>query len=144
MWDLCWRNGTGARFLRVLPFPLPLIPPTAQRPKNNPSNGDTVVPCVHKVQGTEVIKCGVGVCAGTKMEFCSQSAWKRLYCVALLYEPKQQLVSKRGGKLSKGIFFLRDNATAHRLAIMHHELADLRFEVLKCSAYSPDLSPLDY
>jgi histone-lysine N-methyltransferase SETMAR len=66
------------------------------------------------------------------------------YYIALLDKLKLQLVSKHRGKLSKGIFFLQGYAALHRVAIMHHKLADLHFEVLKLSAYSPDLAPLDY
>jgi histone-lysine N-methyltransferase SETMAR len=57
---------------------------------------------------------------------------------------KQQLVSKRRGKLSKGILFLQDNAAPHKAAITHHKLADLHFEILKHPTYSPDLAPSDY
>jgi hypothetical protein len=62
------------------------------------------------------------------------------YCVALLNKLKQQLVSKRRDKLSKGISF-QDNAVLHKAAIMHQKLANLHFEVLKHPAYSPDLAP---
>jgi histone-lysine N-methyltransferase SETMAR len=40
--------------------------------------------------------------------------------------------------------FLQDNAALHKAAITHQKLADLHFEVLKHSAYSPDLAPSDY
>jgi hypothetical protein len=53
---------------------------------------------------------------------------------------KQQLVSKRRGKLSKGTLFLQDNSAPHKVTIMHQTLADLRFEVLKHA----DLTLLDY
>jgi hypothetical protein len=33
-----------------------------QRPKNNPRNGDTLVSCVQKVEDTDFIKQGVGIC----------------------------------------------------------------------------------
>jgi hypothetical protein len=46
--------------------------------------------------------------------------------------------------LSKGILFLKDDAATHKAAIMHPELADLHFEVLKHPAYSPDLAPSNY
>jgi hypothetical protein len=57
---------------------------------------------------------------------------------------KQQLISKRRGKLSKGILFLQDNAAPHKAAITHQKLADLHFEVLKDPDYAPDLAPSDY
>jgi histone-lysine N-methyltransferase SETMAR len=66
------------------------------------------------------------------------------YDVALLHKLKQQLVSKRRCKLSKGILFLQDNAAHHKAAITHRKLVDLHFEFLKHPAYSPDLAPLDY
>jgi histone-lysine N-methyltransferase SETMAR len=66
------------------------------------------------------------------------------YFIALLDKLKQQLVSKRRGKLSKGILFLPDNAALHKATITYQKLADLHFEVLKHPAYSPDLAPSDY
>jgi histone-lysine N-methyltransferase SETMAR len=54
------------------------------------------------------------------------------------------MVSKRRGKLSKGILFLEDNAAPHKTAITHQKLADLKFQILKHPAYSPDLAPSDY
>jgi histone-lysine N-methyltransferase SETMAR len=65
------------------------------------------------------------------------------YYVELLNKLKQQLVSKRRGKLLKGILFLQHNTAPHK-AIMHKKLADFYFEVLKTPAYSPDLVPSDY
>jgi hypothetical protein len=38
------------------------------------------------------------------------------YYVELLNKLKQQLVSKRGGKLSGGILFLQDNSGPHKAA----------------------------
>jgi hypothetical protein len=49
--------------------------------------------------------------------------------LALLDKLKQQLVSKRRGRLSKGILFPQDNAASHKAAITHQKLADLHFEV---------------
>jgi hypothetical protein len=57
------------------------------------------------------------------------------YYVELLDKLKQELLSKRRGKLSKGIFFLQDNATFQKAAITLQKLADLHFEVLKHRAY---------
>jgi hypothetical protein len=56
------------------------------------------------------------------------------YYVALLDKLKQQLVSKRRGKLSKGILFLHDNAAPHKEAITHQKLADFHFKVLHCTS----------
>jgi hypothetical protein len=66
------------------------------------------------------------------------------YYIALLDKLKRQLVSKHRGKLSKAILFLQDNATPHKATIKHQELADLRYELLKHPAYSPDLAPSDH
>jgi histone-lysine N-methyltransferase SETMAR len=66
------------------------------------------------------------------------------YCVALLNKLKQQPISKRRGKLSKGILFLEDIAAPHKAAIKHQKLADLQFEILKHLTYSPDLAPSEY
>jgi hypothetical protein len=41
------------------------------------------------------------------------------YYIALLDKLKLQLVSKRRGKLSKGITSLQDNVDPHRAAIAH-------------------------
>jgi histone-lysine N-methyltransferase SETMAR len=72
------------------------------------------------------------------------SAILEKYCVTLLDELKKELISKRCGKLSKGILFLQDNANPHKAVITHQKLADLHFEVLKHSGYSPDLAPSNY
>jgi hypothetical protein len=53
-------------------------------------------------------------------------------------------VSKRRGNLLNGILFLQDNAAPHKVAITHQKLTDLHFEVLKHTAYSPELATLDY
>jgi hypothetical protein len=47
------------------------------------------------------------------------------YYDALLDNLKQQLVSKRRGKLSKGILFLEDSTAPHKAAIKHQKFADL-------------------
>jgi histone-lysine N-methyltransferase SETMAR len=57
---------------------------------------------------------------------------------------KQQLVTKRRTKLSKGISFLLDNVVPHKATITHHKFADFRYEVLKHLDYSPDSAPSDY
>jgi hypothetical protein len=60
------------------------------------------------------------------MEFCLYTIQKRVqpprqstHYVALLDNLKQQLISKRPGKLSKGILFLQDNAAPQKVAITH-------------------------
>jgi hypothetical protein len=66
------------------------------------------------------------------------------YYFVLFYKVKQQLVSKRRGKLSKGILILQDNAVLQKVAIMHLKLAYLHSVVLKLQAYSIDLALSDY
>jgi hypothetical protein len=66
------------------------------------------------------------------------------YCVALLDEMKQQLVSKHRCKLSKRVLFHQDSAAPHKAAITHQKLADLHFEAPKHPACSPDLASSDY
>jgi hypothetical protein len=53
------------------------------------------------------------------------------YYGAFLDKLKQLLLSKRRVKLSKGIWFLQDNAAPHKVAITHQKLAGLHFQVLK-------------
>jgi hypothetical protein len=47
------------------------------------------------------------------------------YYDALLDKLKQQLVSKRRGKFSKGILVLEDNTAPHKAAVKHQKFADL-------------------
>jgi hypothetical protein len=63
---------------------------------------------------------------------------------AIIMADRTELVSICRYKLSKGIFFLKDNAALYKLAIIHLKLADLHFEVLEHPAYFPDLAPSDY
>jgi hypothetical protein len=42
------------------------------------------------------------------------------------------------------VLFLQDNASSCTAALAQWKLADLRFEVLKLPAYSPDLAPSGY
>jgi histone-lysine N-methyltransferase SETMAR len=123
-----------------------------QKPKKNPRNGDAVVPrsTSKEVQDTEDIKEGVGICdLGQGWNFACRLPGKGcnhygkvLHCTSR--QTEAATVSKRRGKLSKGILFLQDNAAPHKVAITHQKFADLHFEVLKHPAYSPDLAPLDY
>jgi hypothetical protein len=100
-----------------------------------------------KVQDTEVIRQGVGISLlRQRWNFACRIPGKGCshttkYYVALLYRPKQNLISKRLGKLTKGISFPQDHADSHKAANMQKQLADLHFEYLKHPAYSPDLAP---
>jgi hypothetical protein len=66
------------------------------------------------------------------------------YCIALLDNLKQQLVSKLQGKLLERILFPEDNAPHQKAVFTQQKLTDLHFEVLKHLAYSPDLAPSDH
>jgi histone-lysine N-methyltransferase SETMAR len=57
---------------------------------------------------------------------------------------KDILKEKRRGKVTKGVFFLRDNAPAHRVLATQKKLAYLGFKCLDHPPYSPDLAPSDY
>jgi len=50
----------------------------------------------------------------------------------------------RGGKVTKGVLFLHDNAPAYRALATPKKLAYLGFQCLDHPPYSPDLAPSDY
>ena len=50
----------------------------------------------------------------------------------------------RGGKVTKGVVFLHDNAPAHRALATQKKLAYLGFQCLDHLPYSPNLAPSDY
>jgi len=50
----------------------------------------------------------------------------------------------RGGKFTKGVLFLHDNAPAHRALGTQKKLVYLGFQCLDHPPYSPDLAPSDY
>jgi hypothetical protein len=85
-----------------------------QRPKNNPRNGDTVVPRVkrnskHKSHGDGILL----------VDYLEKNATiTAKYHVALLDKLKQQLVSNTS-RQAKGILFLQDNAAPYKAAITH-------------------------
>ena len=49
-----------------------------------------------------------------------------------------------GGKVTKGVLFLHDNAPVHRAFASKKKLAYLGFQCLHNPHYSPDLAPSDY
>jgi len=51
---------------------------------------------------------------------------------------------KRRGNFTKGVFFLHDNAPAHRALATQKKLDYLDFQCLDHPPYSPDLAPSDY
>ena len=54
------------------------------------------------------------------------------------------LKEKRHGKVTKGVYFLHDNASAHRALATQKKLAYLGFHCLDHPPYSPDLALSDY
>jgi len=54
------------------------------------------------------------------------------------------LKDKHRRKVTKGVLFLHDNALAHRALATQKKLANLGFQCLDHSPYSPDLAPSDY
>ena len=57
---------------------------------------------------------------------------------------KAILKEKRGGKVTKGILFLHDNALAYRALATQKKLAYVGFQCLDHPPYSPDLTLSDY
>jgi hypothetical protein len=57
---------------------------------------------------------------------------------------KQELVSKRRGKLSKGILFLQDSVVSLNAAITLRKLTVFHLDLLKPLAASPDMAASDY
>ena len=63
---------------------------------------------------------------------------------SLLVQLKDILKEKCHGKVTEGVPFLHDNASAHRALATQKKLAYLGFQCLDHPPYSPDLSPSDY
>jgi len=57
---------------------------------------------------------------------------------------KDTLKEKRRGKVTKGVLFLHDNATANWALATQKKLAYLGFQCLEYPPYSLDLAPSDY
>jgi len=66
------------------------------------------------------------------------------YYSSLLVQLKDILKEKRRGRVTKGVLFLHDNATAHQALVTQKKLAYLGFQYLDHPPYSLDLAPLDY
>jgi len=65
------------------------------------------------------------------------------YYSSLLVQVKDILKEKRR-EVTKGVFFLHDNAPAHRALATQKRLAYLGFQCLDHPPYSSDLAPSDY
>jgi len=66
------------------------------------------------------------------------------YYSSLLVQLKDILKEKRGGKVTKGVLVLHDNAPARRALTAQKKLAYLGFQYLDHPPYSPDLAPSEY
>jgi len=66
------------------------------------------------------------------------------YYLSLLVQLKDILKGKRRRKITKGVFFLHDNAWAHRALATEKKLAYLGFQCIDHPPYFPDLAPSDY
>jgi len=66
------------------------------------------------------------------------------YYSSLLLQLKDIMKEKSRGKVTKGVLFLRDNASVHRELATQKKLAYLGFQCLDHPPYSPDLAPSDY
>jgi len=66
------------------------------------------------------------------------------YYSSLLVQLKDILKEKRRGKVTKGVLFLHDNASAHRTLATQKKLGYLGFHCLDHAPYFPDLAPSDY
>jgi hypothetical protein len=114
--------------------------------KNNPRNGDSgsLRPKKFTTQksSSEVLASAFWDKDGVLLVDCLEQgeAITAEYYTAPFEKLKQQLVSIRRDKLSKGILFLQDNAAPHKEAITHHKLANLHFDVLK----HPNLASWNY
>ena len=57
---------------------------------------------------------------------------------------REDIKSKRPGKLTKGILFDQDNTPPHKAAVTMATIRDCGFEIVPHPPYSPDLAPSDY
>jgi len=66
------------------------------------------------------------------------------YYSSLLVQLKDIFKIMRRGKVTKGVLFLHDSATAHRVLATQKKPAYLDFQCLDHPPYSPDLAPSTY
>ena len=67
-----------------------------------------------------------------------------LYYAQELRRLREEIKSKRRGKLRRGVLLLQDNAPAHTSRVAMAAAAECGFEILPHPPYSPDLAPSDY
>ena len=66
------------------------------------------------------------------------------YYVGLLNRLREEIKTKRRGKLRQTVLFLQDNAPVHKAARSMAAIHENGFEVLEHPPYSPDLAPSDF
>lgn len=66
------------------------------------------------------------------------------YYADILHRLKEEIKSKRRGKLTKGVLLLHDNAPVHKAKIAVSAMTSCSFEEIVHPPYSPDLAPSDY
>ena len=66
------------------------------------------------------------------------------YYAQLMSKLRNEIKTKRRGKLSRGIRLLHDNAPPHKSHIAQAAIAECGFNPLSHPPYSPDLAPSDY
>ena len=57
---------------------------------------------------------------------------------------RESIHSKRRGMLTRGMWLLHDNATAHKSQVAQRAIQECHFEQLDHPPYSPGLAPSDY
>jgi histone-lysine N-methyltransferase SETMAR len=66
------------------------------------------------------------------------------YYSNLLRRLRDAIKEKRRGKLRKDVILLHDNARPHSCSLSVATAAELNFELVPHSVYSPDMAPSDY
>ena len=66
------------------------------------------------------------------------------YYSSLLVQLRENIKSKRPGKLTKGVLFHQDNAPPHKAAVSMATIHQCGFEIVPHPPYSPDLAPSDF
>ena len=65
------------------------------------------------------------------------------YYAGKLSRHRQEIVRKRGGKLTSGILLLQDKAPAHMSQVAMTAATECELEILPQPSYSPDMAPSD-